>query len=199
MAPRGETRQRMVSATSRLLRRRGLHGTGLQEVLAESAAPRGSLYFHFPGGKEQLVAEAVSVEAGRADRWIRRCLDGSPTVRDAFVRMLDEYAELLRSAAFGEGCPVAAVALDLGAEPGPLHAACSRALDGWSALLAERLEAEGRTPTEASGLATTAIAAFEGALLLCRVSRDVTPLRRVADGVGALLAPPAPVTGEPSA
>jgi TetR/AcrR family transcriptional repressor of lmrAB and yxaGH operons len=199
MAPRGETRRRMVSATSRLLRRRGLHGTGLQEVLAESGTPRGSLYFHFPGGKEQLVAEAVAVESGRSERWIRRCLDASPTVRDAFVRMLDEYAELLRSSGFGEGCPVAAVALDLGAEPGPLHAACDRALDGWSALLAERLEAEGRPPAEAAALGTTAIAAFEGALLLCRVRRDVTPLRQVAAGMGALLASPRPVSPDPSA
>ena len=192
MAPRSDTRRRMVSATLRLLRRRGLHGTGLQEVLAESAAPRGSLYFHFPGGKEQLVREALVVEAGRGDRWIRRCLDGSPTVREGFVRMLDEYAALLESSDFGESCPVAGVALDLGAEPGPLHAACHDALAGWASTLAEALEAEGRPAAEAAALGTTAIAAFEGALLQCRVGRDVTPLRQVAAQAGALLA--APVT-----
>jgi TetR/AcrR family transcriptional repressor of lmrAB and yxaGH operons len=178
----------MISATLRLLRRRGLHGTGLQEVLAESAAPRGSLYFHFPGGKEELVASALAVAADRGEAWIRRCLAATPTVREAFTRMLDEYAMLLESTGFGEGCPIAAVALDLGAEPGPLHVASQRALSRWAALMAERLVTEGRAADEAAVLGTTAIAAFEGALLMSRVSRDVTPLRQVAARVGALLA-----------
>jgi TetR/AcrR family transcriptional repressor of lmrAB and yxaGH operons len=188
MAPRGDTRRRMVSATVRLLRRRGLHGTGLQEILAESAAPRGSLYFHFPGGKEELAAVALAVAADRGDAWIRRCLAGASTVGGAFERMLDEYAALLEAGAFGEGCAVAAVVLDLGAEPGPLPDACAGALSRWVALLADRLTAEGRSPEEAAALATTAIAAFEGALLMSRVRRDVAPLRQVAAQVGRLLA-----------
>lgn len=191
MAPGGETRRRLVSTTAGLLRRQGLHGTGLQEVLAESAAPRGSLYFHFPGGKEQLVEEALDLAAESVFRWQQRCLDGTPTAAEAVARMLDEYAAWLERSAFSEGCPVAGVALDLGAAPSPLHAACRRALERWTGPLADRLRAEGRMPDEAEALATTAIAAFEGALLMSRARGDAGPLRQACAPLRALLAPPA--------
>ena len=132
MPAQGQTRRRLVTATVRLLRRRGLHGTGLQDVL-------------------------------------------------------EEYAVLLEGQGFAGGCPVAAVALDLGADPGPLQEACGGALDRWVAPLAERLRAEGRVPREAEELALTAIALFEGALLMGRARRDASAVRAVAARTGALL------------
>ena len=54
-----DTRTRMIEATALLLRRRGYHGTSLNDILSASGAPRGSLYFHFPGGKDQLVIEII--------------------------------------------------------------------------------------------------------------------------------------------
>ncbi|HXM57408.1 MAG TPA: TetR/AcrR family transcriptional regulator, partial [Candidatus Dormibacteraeota bacterium] len=185
--PQGQTRRRLVTATVRLLRRRGLHGTGLQDVLEESGAPRGSLYFHFPGGKEQLVAEAVGLAGQRGEEWVRRCLDGAPTAADGVARMLEEYAVLLEGQGFAGGCPVAAVALDLGPEPGLLQEACGTALDSWVAPLAERLQGEGHGPRAAQELALTAIAVFEGALLVGRARRDASAVRAVAARTRALL------------
>jgi TetR/AcrR family transcriptional repressor of lmrAB and yxaGH operons len=177
----------MVSGTLRLLRRRGLHGTGLQEVLEETGSPRGSLYFHFPGGKEQLVEEAVGLAGRRGEKWMRRCLDGSPTAADGVARMLEEYADLLEASAFAEGCPVAAVALDLGPDDGALLAACGRAFEGWITLVADALREEGRSAEEAEALAVTAIAVFEGALLVGRARRDASAVRAVAVSTRALL------------
>lgn len=187
MAVRGETRRRMVSATLRLLRRGGLHGVGLQEVLEESAAPRGSLYFHFPGGKVQLVEEAVRLAGQRGEKWMRRCLDGSPTVAAGVARMLEEFGDLLEASGFAEGCPVAAVSLDLGPASGPLQAACGQALDSWVALMADALRREGRSAPEAESLALTVIAAFEGALLVARARRDASALRALAARASTLL------------
>jgi AcrR family transcriptional regulator len=192
MPVRGDTRRRLVTATLRLLRRNGFHGTGLQEVLAESGAPRGSLYFHFPDGKGQLVAEAVTLAGEQSERWMRDCLDSAPTAGGGLELMLERYAVILEDSAFGIGCPVAAVTLDLGPEPGALHAACAGALDRWTELIAAALLAEGHGPAEAGALATTAIAAFEGALLLSRARRDAGPLRAVASRARALLAPAGP-------
>ena len=187
MTARGQTRRRMVTATLRLLRRRGLHGTGLQDVLDESGAPRGSLYFHFPGGKEQLVGAAVDLGGERGEEWMRRCLEAAPTAAGAFAAMLEEYAVLLETSAFAGGCPIAAVALDLDGGPGPLQAACARALDRWAALLAERLREEGVDAAAAGGRALAAISAFEGALLVGRARRDASAVRAVASRATALL------------
>src|SRR5947207_14909068 len=54
-----DTRTRMIEATALLIRQRGYHGTSLNDILSASGAPRGSLYFHFPGGKDQLVVEVT--------------------------------------------------------------------------------------------------------------------------------------------
>jgi TetR/AcrR family transcriptional regulator, lmrAB and yxaGH operons repressor len=101
--------------------------------------------------------------------------------------MLEECAVLLDTSSFATGCPVAAVALDLAPEPGPLQGTCGRALDGWVALLAERLRAEGRSADAAEGLALTAIALFEGALLVGRARRDASAVRAVAAQARTLL------------
>src|SRR5215472_5648649 len=159
MAVRGETRRRLVSGTLRLLRRRGLHGVGLQEVLAGQ----------------------------RGEKWMRRCLEGSPTVAGGVARMLGEYADLLEASAFADGCPVAAVALDLSATPGPLQAACGRALDSWVTLVAAALRGEGRSAPEAESLALATISAFEGALLVARARRDASAVRAVAVWADSLL------------
>src|SRR5919204_6025063 len=104
----GDARQRMIKTTARLFRRRGSHGTGLQEVLADSGAPRGSLYFHFPDGKQQLTEEAVRYEAAGIGRRLRRMLDEKPLQADAVRLMFDSYADWLERTEFAEGCPVAA-------------------------------------------------------------------------------------------
>jgi TetR/AcrR family transcriptional repressor of lmrAB and yxaGH operons len=183
-----------VSTTIRLLQRAGLHGTALQDVLAESGAPRGSLYFHFPGGKEELVREALREAAAGADRRLRQALAEGDSAAAACEAFLAAHGRRLEQSGFTEGCPVAGVGLDVGGGTDRLRAACDWALTGWVTLLAERLRVEGRSAEEAEALALTAIAALEGALLLCRARRSLDPLLAVSSQLRRLLGPePAPV------
>ena len=92
-----DTRTRMLEATARLLRQRGYHGTSLNDILAASGAPRGSLYFHFPGGKDQLVIEVTRASVADVAARLRETLtaEKSPgvAIRKIFAataRMLDE-------------------------------------------------------------------------------------------------------------
>ena len=175
-----------------LLRRRGASGTGLQEVLAHSGAPRGSLYFHFPGGKEQLVREAIQEAAAAVDRWLGAALDRHESAAEAVEEFLRRYAEHMAESGFAEGCPIAAVTLDVEPEGDRLRAACDWALTGWVALLAQRLRADGWPPDQAESLALTAVAALEGALILSRARRSAEPLLAAATQTARLLAPPGP-------
>ena len=190
MAQRGKTRRRLVSSTIHLLRRHGAHGTGLQDVLSHSRSPRGSLYFHFPGGKEELVREAIQEVGGAVDRWLLESLDQHATVAEGMDHFLVRYGEHMAASGFQEGCPVASVALDVGEEASRLRSACDWAMTGWIAVLAERLRAEGREPEEAESLALTVLSAFEGVLIICRARRSLEPLGAVASQVEALLQPP---------
>jgi TetR/AcrR family transcriptional repressor of lmrAB and yxaGH operons len=190
MAQRGKTRRQLVASTIHLLRRYGAHGTGLQEVLSHSGSPRGSLYFHFPGGKEQLIREALQESSGAVDRWLRESLDRHSTVAEGMDHFLGRYGEYLAATGFEAGCPIAGGALDMGQEDQRLRSTCDWAMTGWVAMLAERLRAEGRDGETAESLALTAIAALEGTLILCRARRSLEPLGAVATQLKLLLAQP---------
>jgi TetR/AcrR family transcriptional repressor of lmrAB and yxaGH operons len=183
----------MVQATVGLLRERGLHGTGMMDVLERSQAPRGSLYFHFPGGKAQLASEALSVTAEAIGDWLRRHLAEGPDVVTAVTVWLDRYATELERNGFSRGCPIAGVALDIGPEDEGLRQVCASALGGWTRLFADALRREGRSIGEADQLAQTILAMLEGALMMARIQRSLAPIRSVQAALGVMLARPAPV------
>jgi TetR/AcrR family transcriptional repressor of lmrAB and yxaGH operons len=170
MARQTDARERMIKTTARLFRRQGFHGTGLQQVLVDSGAPRGSLYFHFPDGKQQLTQEAVRYEAASIARRLRRMLGETPSPAEAVRLMFDSYADWLERTEFAEGCPVAAVALDLTPGWESVRDACRQAFEDWTELLAECFGRE---------RAQLVLASLEGALVLARGSRSAEPMRTI--------------------
>ena len=186
-----DTRDRLVRATGRLLRTQGYGATGLNQVTAEAQAPKGSMYFHFPGGKVELAAAAVDRFSDRTTARMRLHLHENATVSDAIGAIFDAYAEHLDRTGYAEGCAVATVALDAAATHDVLADATSRAFKQWTETLAEALEAEGRSPDEAHGLATLVLVAMEGSIVMAKGTRSTEPIRTTRDRIRALLAPPA--------
>jgi len=180
MAPRGETKRRILDTAAELFRRRGYHGTGLNLVLEQSAAPRGSLYFHFPEGKEQLGSEAVASAGGQIGAGIEATLVHSDDVAQAVGRIVDFLAADLRDSGFERGCPVGTVALDGAAASERVRLACEEAFEGWERHIARHLREAGWTRNDAAQQATLTVAAIEGALLLARTRRDTAPLDAVS-------------------
>jgi AcrR family transcriptional regulator len=174
------TKRRMLKATAELFRRQGYDGTGLSEVLDQSGAPRGSLYFHFPGGKEQLAAETVATTGARIAKGIEALLESSDDVGEAVARVAEAMATDLEESGYVRGCPIAAVTLDSATSSEEVREACRRSFERWLSLLEARLERAGWRRREARGEAILTLAAVEGALTLARSSRDPEPLRTVA-------------------
>lgn len=179
MAKRGETRERLLRTAATLFQTQGYHATGLNQVVAEGRAPKGSLYFHFPGGKEQLAVESVALSAEHIRTSLRAV--------DDLDAALELFAQLLIASDFKGGCPVATVALDAGGESEPIREACAAAYASWREPLVDFLGRQGVPRERVSGLATTILAAIEGALLLARTQRDVTPLRQVGANMRVLI------------
>ncbi|GAA2750277.1 TetR/AcrR family transcriptional regulator [Kitasatospora cinereorecta] len=183
-----ETRARLVQATRVLIEAQGYFGTGLNQVLAESGAPRGSLYFHFPDGKDQLVALALA-EAGRdvADLLDHMCA-GELSAAEVVRGLLDAFGERMEQSGYAKGCPLATVALEVAAGHEPLRRICEQAYGEWQRALAELLVRGGRDRAGADAAAGAALALVEGSLLLARVQHSRLPLDQAARAAELLLA-----------
>jgi TetR/AcrR family transcriptional regulator, lmrAB and yxaGH operons repressor len=182
-----DTRGRLLDTAGELFRRQGYHGTGLNQVVAESRTPKGSLYFHFPGGKQQLAAESIDLAAERLRLAIEAALASTPDPAAAVAGVAELLAGVLESSGFREGCPVAVVALEAAGESEPIRAACAGAYGSWLAIVDRHLRAAGVAEAEAADLADLVLSSFEGAMLLARLRRDAGVLRSVAGRVGAVL------------
>jgi AcrR family transcriptional regulator len=172
-----DSRNKMIQSAALLFREHGYSGTGFRDVIEHSGAPRGSIYHHFPGGKEQLAADTVAWAAAVVERRINRAAqNGDPII--ALGLFVEAWREVLEDSNFRAGCPIVAVAAEADAGSTATSAAAA-AFVRWQDLIARALLDAGVGRTDARRLATLVVAAIEGAILLCRARRDIRPLRDV--------------------
>ena len=193
-----DTRERLIRTTGRLLRQQGYAATGLNQVVAEAEAPKGSMYFHFPGGKEELAAAAIDRFAQRVSDVTTRVLAETDSVAEAFSRFVDAYVERLERTAFRDGCAVATVSVESPPDLDELAAATGRALRMWTSDFTAALVAEGHPHDHAHRLATLAVATLEGAIVMAKGERSAEPLVAAREALLPLLAAPAPAPSHPT-
>jgi AcrR family transcriptional regulator len=175
---RSPARARMVRSAATLIRERGIHGTGLREVVAHSGGPRGSLGRFFPGGKTQLVTEAIDVAIVDVFGDLERALSEAETFPEAIAVIVTPWRRLLIDHDFALGCPLAATISDA-ADNDSLRTHVSELLPRWQAPVADAYTRFGAPRAEAEAHATVLLAALEGALLLARAQRNIEPLDTV--------------------
>jgi TetR/AcrR family transcriptional repressor of lmrAB and yxaGH operons len=179
-----DTRDRMVKGAVRLLAVRGLQETSFSEVLEIAKAPRGSIYHHFPEGKDQLVSAAVDLAGANALDVLDR-LQGA-TAEKVTATFLGLWREVLTRSELRAGCSVLAVTVATDSADLLDHAA--EVFRAWRSRLAELMLQGGLADTDALPFATTLIAASEGAVVLSRAERSLEPFDLVADHLGAQVA-----------
>jgi TetR/AcrR family transcriptional repressor of lmrAB and yxaGH operons len=175
----------MLSTAMRLIRYQGIAATGVLQVLAEARAPRGSLYHHFPGGKSQLVAEALQLNADQVTHALRHIIDAAPDAGTAVSRYADVLARDLESTDFQAGCPLATAVLEQAATDDVVAEIGDRAFDTWRRVIGEEMR-QGKVDG-ADDLALLCVAALEGALVLARANRDAAPLHLIAETLRSLI------------
>jgi AcrR family transcriptional regulator len=182
-------RERMVFSAVQLIRRDGVTSTSMRDVVEHARAPRGSLQHYFPGGKEQLVNEAVGWAARYASSRIDRFLAGMrrPTPSRLFAAMAGQWTDEFESAGFAVGCPLAAATIDCAESVASTRAAIAAGFEAWQRPVAEALVGMGVPARKASSLAVLMISALEGAIMLARAQRDTAPLRTVVRELASML------------
>jgi TetR/AcrR family transcriptional repressor of lmrAB and yxaGH operons len=182
-----DTRTRMLEATALLLRQRGYHGTSLNDILSASGAPRGSLYFHFPGGKDQLVVEVTRDSVEKVTQWLGEALAAERNPAVAVHHIYQSIARMLEDNQFTLGCPVAPVVLDSPADMPELAELCRSAFAQWIGLLQAAFVGAGVPERRAYALALLVESSLEGLMVIARATRDRAPVLAVADEVAPLI------------
>ncbi|HEX5231169.1 MAG TPA: TetR/AcrR family transcriptional regulator [Bradyrhizobium sp.] len=190
MAKATDSKAKTLSAAARLMRQQGYHGTALHDILAAAGSPRGSLYFHFPRGKEE-IGEAALTLAGEAVRQsIAQAAESSESAETFLTRIARGMASDLAKSGYKEGCPIATTALETSAQSDVLGAATRTAFQKWETEIKRGLERFGMTSSDADLIATTALSQLEGALLLARTYRSLAPMYRAEQALKLLLRDP---------
>jgi AcrR family transcriptional regulator len=182
-------RDRMVYSAAQLIRARGVAATGVRDVVEHAGAPRGSFQHYFPGGKDQLVGEAVSWAGEFAAQWVAsyRRSTAAPSPEGLLAHIVQPWKDEFSRRGYERGCPVMATAADLAGAESAVTAPLRGALEQWGSAVADELGYMGVPPTRARGLAVLMISALEGAIMWARVNRDLEPLDTLVAELSPLL------------
>jgi TetR/AcrR family transcriptional regulator, lmrAB and yxaGH operons repressor len=175
MPKKSDSKDRMIAAARRLFREHGYLGTALSDVVTESAAPRGSIYFHFPGGKEELATEVTLLHAADRIAHINRAAAAATSAAQLIEVFMGRERDDLVASGYREGCAVAPVVIEATPASEQLSDAARRAFLDLIATLAARLTEKGLPHETAMQLATNVWTSVEGALIVSRVLRSPEP------------------------
>jgi AcrR family transcriptional regulator len=182
---RGDTRTNMLISAAEVMRERGAAGVTIDEVLTRSGAPRGSVYYHFPDGRNQILAEALRYAGDAMTADINAAVGRGAKV---LLRQFVEFWErMLADSDFNAGCPVVAAAIGSGDDEIRLAAEVRRIFADWRTALTSAFVADGFAESDADSLAVLSIASLEGAVVLCRSLRSSDPLQKVYEEVEFLV------------
>lgn len=179
----------MVYSAAQLVRAQGVTATGVRDVVDHAGAPRGSFQHYFPGGKDQLVGEAVLWAGDFAARRISEYSKTTrkPTPSGLFTHMVRQWKEEFRARGYERGCPVMAAAADLTGSDSTVNEQLHTALEQWRQAVTDELVHMGLSRRRSNSLALVMISALEGAIMWARVRRDTGPLDTVVRELAPLL------------
>jgi TetR/AcrR family transcriptional repressor of lmrAB and yxaGH operons len=189
MAKASDSKGKTLAAAAKLFRQQGYHGTALQDILAAGGSPRGSLYFHFPGGKEQIGQAALTLAGEAVRQAIAKAAETSDNAETFLVRIVRGMAADLERSDYKEGCPIATSALETAAQSEALGAATRGAFQKWELEIKRGLFRFGMPAGDAELVATMVLSQLEGALLLARTYRSLEPIHRAEQALRRLVKP----------
>jgi AcrR family transcriptional regulator len=163
-------------------------GTGIKQILAGANAPFGSLYHHFPGGKDELAAETIKRAGAYYGALVAEKLADGPDLATNVESAFEDAGNTLAETGYADACPIETVALEVASTNEPLRQATAEVFESWVDGLAAMIAAEGAAPREARALAFTIISALEGAFVLARSLRSTEPLDACATAMADLTA-----------
>ncbi|MDX9865036.1 MAG: TetR/AcrR family transcriptional regulator [Anaerolineaceae bacterium] len=181
------TREKILATTSQLMEAQGYAATGLNQIIEESGSPKGSLYYYFPEGKEQLTEEAIRQAGEMISEQMTAMLDAEENLAEAFGGFVDALSQRLLSSGCRLGGPLTTVALETANTSPRVNQVCQEMYRTWQEIFRARLERGGFSAERAASLAVFINAAIEGGIILSRTRHTAEPLLQVARELRLLL------------
>ena len=172
-----DTRSRLLDAGAQLFARQGYAATGVKQIVTAARAPFGSMYHHFPGGKEQLGAEAIRTSGALYELLIPAVFDPAPDLVSGVRAFFAGAAAHLQETGYEDACPIATVTLETASTSEPMREASAAVFESWVAAGLPRFTAAGLPEPTARELVVALICALEGGFVLARAARSPEALR----------------------
>jgi len=183
MSTTATTRERIVDASAELFRLQGYSATGVKQIVEAAQAPFGSVYHHFPGGKEQIGAAAIRLSGELYAQLIPAVFDVAPDPVTGVRMFFAGAGQHLVDTDYADACPIATVTLEVSSTSETMRQACADVFESWIAAGSDRFDVE-----RARELTISFICALEGAFVLARALRSTEPLTIAGELVAAAVA-----------
>ncbi|ELK48087.1 TetR/AcrR family transcriptional regulator [Halobacillus sp. ACCC02827] len=187
MSKHADTKEIILNTSSNLFHIQGYNGTGLSQIIKESGAPRGSLYYHFPGGKEEIALEAIARMRTAVAEDLEKSLRPGMDVGEALKQHILDIADMFERGEPGEGVPIGLIASETSICNENLRLACKQTYQHWNRFYVQALEASGYSKERAEDLGISIHAMIEGAFILAKTMVNGEPLRAIARQMPYLL------------
>ncbi|KAB2492875.1 TetR/AcrR family transcriptional regulator [Priestia endophytica] len=187
MKVKGEARERIIQTAAYLFQLQGYHATGLNQIIKESGSPRGSVYYHFPKGKEELAIEAVKYTGKYIEEQLKESMAKSSDPVEAIQHFISVTANQFNDPEHIEGIPVGLLASETALISEPLRCTCVEVFKNWADIFADKLMQYGYEKEEAEELGMTINSMIEGGIMFSLAHKDKEPLLRISNQIPYIL------------
>lgn len=187
MKSKTDSRNKILLTASRLFLKQGYHATGLNQIIKESGSPKGSLYYYFPSGKEELAVEAVKLTGSFIQQKIKEFLDEIDDPIESLQAFVYKIAREINDLTEVVPYTVSLLALETALISEPIRENCKNAFEAWEKGFSEKLVKGGFSKEKADELGIIIQVMIEGALISSLTKRDMTPLNHIAKHIPVLL------------
>lgn len=182
------TREKLTFVAADLFHEKGYHAVGLNEICAVGELPKGSVYYHFPEGKEQIAVAVIEAAKHQVAADLHDATSSAKSLEEFIDLLLARFAQNLEQSDFNKGCPITTINLEMAGTSDAIRAACADAFEHWIGLCTGVFRDADIANKKAHELAELLYASIEGAMILARAQRDVSPILRAAPYLKTLVA-----------
>jgi TetR/AcrR family transcriptional repressor of lmrAB and yxaGH operons len=187
MKNKTDSREKILAVAASLFQIKGYNATGLNEILKESGSPKGSLYYYFPNGKEELALEAIRLASNSIQMRIQTTLNQYSNPIEGIQSVIKNMTEDLKRDNKFKDMSISLIALETYLSSESLREACKEVFIDLQNLYCKKLIQSGLSNEIALELGTFIQVMIEGAITVSVTEKNATALLTVNKQVGILL------------